>query len=62
MKPALLLLGLAGVLTPASALSPPGAADAKTGEGWQAVGFPIEDYVRWNLWLQAKEVAAEDKK
>jgi hypothetical protein len=62
MKSALLLLGLAIILTPASALIPPGAADEKTGEGWQAVGFPIDDYVPWNLWLQAKEIAAQDQK
>jgi hypothetical protein len=62
MKSALLVLGLAIILTPASALIPPGAADEKTGEGWQAVGFPIDDYVPWNLWLQAKEIAAQDRK
>lgn len=61
MRLALLLLGLASILTPASAVIPSGAADEKTGEGWQAVGFPIDDYVPWNLWLQAKEVAAKDR-
>ena len=62
MKPAILVLGFVSLLAPASALIPPGAADEKTGEGWQAVGFPVDDYVPWNLWLQAKEVAGQDRK
>jgi hypothetical protein len=62
MKPALLLLALASILTPASALILPEAADEKTGEGWQALGFPIDDYVPWNLLLQAKEITAKDRK
>ena len=60
MKTALLLLGLAFSGLTSSALIPPGSADEKTGEGWQAVGFPVDDYVPWNLWLQAKEIAAKD--
>jgi len=37
-------------------------ADERTGEGWQAMGFPIDDYIPWALWSQAKEIAAQDKK
>lgn len=58
MKPTLLLLGLLGSALPAVAVVP--AADAKTVEGWQAFGFPIDDYVPWNLGIQAKELGAKN--
>ena len=61
MKIALLVLGIAFSAVTASALIPPGSADEKTGDGWQAIGFPVDDYVPWNLALQAKEIAAKDR-
>lgn len=46
MKTTLLLLGLVCSAPRTSAVAPP--ADAKTFEGWQVFGFPIDDFVPWN--------------
>jgi hypothetical protein len=46
----------------AGALIPPGAADLKTAEGWQAWGFPVDDFLPWNLWLQHASIAASEGK
>lgn len=58
--PILPLLFACSALT-ASALIPPGSADKNTSEGWQAIGFPVDDYAPWSLSLQAKEIATKDK-
>jgi len=56
------LLALGFPVFTCRALIPPECADASTAEGWQAVGFPVDDYLPWSLELQGKEIAQKEGK
>lgn len=41
---------------------PPDGSDRANSEGWRAEGFPVDDYVPWNLLMDSKRITEMDGK